>query len=234
MPAAAAVSFKGFPPHSVDFLRALALHQSRDWFQAHKDTFVSTLQQPMGAWVDQVSAELKRKEVPLHGDGVKAMFRMNRDVRFSKDKSPYKTHLGAVLSRDGTRTSGAGLLYLHVGPKECFAAAGVYMPEPPDLLRIRKRIVARPAAFRALVSRLRKARLALDPDGSLKRLPRGFEGVAGADLQAWVKLKSFIVMKPFPEAALTSGPRLVKTAVELAEDALPLLTFSWDALSGRS
>lgn len=220
--------FTGFPPDALGFLRALAVHQSRDWFQAHRDVFDATLHAPMVAFVDAVSVELAARKVPLQGAGARSLFRMNRDVRFSRDKSPYKTNLGAVLTRDGNK-KGLGLLYLHVDPKGSFVAAGVYLPEADELKRIRARICEEPRAFRAARARLTKAKLSFGEEFALKRLPRGFEAVEAEDLQEAVKLKSLVVSRAIPEAGLTKGRALVKTAADLAEAALPLLEFCWAA-----
>jgi uncharacterized protein (TIGR02453 family) len=228
----ASPAFTGFPPGCLGFLRALALHNSREWFNAHREVFVETLQRPMGRLVDAATLELARRKVPLRGQGEKSMFRMNRDIRFSKDKTPYKTNLGAVLSRDGTK-GGLGLLYAHLGPAECFLAAGVYMPEPEVLKRIRARVVSKAKVFRALRTRLERAGLPLDAEGALKRLPRGFEAVEAPDLQAAVKLKNFIVRRDLTEASLSRGPALVDGMADLAEAALPLLEFCWAAAAGR-
>jgi uncharacterized protein (TIGR02453 family) len=223
--------FEGFPAGALSFFRALTLHQSRDWFLSNKAKFEETLRRPMGELVDAVSAELARRKVPLRGEGTSAIFRQNRDVRFSKDKAPYKTNLGAVLSRDGSKRS-LGLLYLHLAPERCFVAAGVHSPEPDDLQRIRKRIVAEPRAFRAALARLAKDGLELDGEAAMKRLPRGFEAVEAPDLQAAVKQRHLIVLKALPESALGKPAVLVKTAAEVAEAALPLLRFCWAATGG--
>jgi uncharacterized protein (TIGR02453 family) len=220
--------FEGFPRGALGFFRALTVHQSRDWFLANKVVFETTLRRPMGELVDAVSAELARRRVPLRGEGTGAIFRQHRDVRFSKDKAPYKTNLGAVLSRDGSKRS-LGVLYLHLAPGGCFVAAGVHAPEPDALKAIRTRIVAEPRAFRAALARLAKAELELDGEAAMKRLPRGFEGVAPADLQAAVKQRHLIVLRPFPESALGKPAVLVKTAADVAEAALPLLRFCWAA-----
>jgi uncharacterized protein (TIGR02453 family) len=230
-PPPSSTAFTGFPPDALGFLTALALHQSRDWFQAHRATFEATLRQPMGALVDAVSVELARRHVPLQGHGVAAVFRMNRDLRFSKDKRPYRTNVGAMLTRDGVK-GGLGVLYLHLDPAGSFVAAGVYQAEPAELKRIRSRIVSQGRAFRAIQARLKKARLKLDPMGALKRLPRGFEAVEAEDLQAALRLRHFIVRRDLPEAALTRGKGLVATVAGLAEAALPLLQFCWAATAG--
>ena len=230
MPPTAA--FGGFPPDALSFLRALTIHQSRDWFQAHREVFTATLHLPMVSLINAVSQELARREVPLKGDGARSLFRMNRDVRFSKDKSPYKTNMGAVLTRDGSK-KGLGLLYLHLDPKGSFVAAGVYMPEPDELRRIRVRIREQPRAFRGARARLLKAKLSFDAEFALKRLPRGFEDVEAEDLQEAVKLKSLIVSRPLTETALTRGRALVETAADVAQAALPLLQFCWAAVDGR-
>jgi uncharacterized protein (TIGR02453 family) len=224
--------FAGFEKGALGFFHALTLNQSREWFLANKAVFQDALQRPMGELVDAVSAELVRREVPLQGQGLKSIFRQNRDVRFSKDKRPYKTNLGAVLSRDGSKRS-LGLLYVHLAPGDCFTAAGVYQPEPDDLKRIRARVVAQPRAFRGVLQKLAKAGLALDPEGSMKRLPRGFEGVEAEDLQAAVKQRHLIVMKSFPDSLLGKPGPLVKMVADLAQATLPLLEFCWAAVGGR-
>lgn len=225
-------TFTGFPPQALGFLQALAVHQSAPWFQTNREVFVEAIQKPFGALVDTLTAELARRKVPLKGPGHKAMFRMNRDTRFSKDKAPYKTNAGAVLSRDGSKKD-LGLLYVNVDPRGSFLAAGVYQPEPPQLKAIRDRIVARPRQWRAVAAGLKRARLALDPEYALKRLPRGYEAVEAADLQAAVKLKSFVVLKDVSPALLEDGKKLVAAAVKLAEASLPLLRFCWTAVDGR-
>ncbi|TGR16350.1 TIGR02453 family protein, partial [Mesorhizobium sp. M8A.F.Ca.ET.197.01.1.1] len=106
----------------------------------------------------------------------RSLFRINRDVRFAKDKRPYNRHLSAILSPDGTKMS-QGVFYVHIGLERCFAGVAWWQPAPELLQAMRKAIVTKPAAFRAMATALKKGGLALDQEDCLKRAPRGFEEV---------------------------------------------------------
>ncbi len=97
----------------------------------------------MVALIDDLTAAFAARRIPLRGDGKRSIFRLNRDVRFSKDKSPYKTHAGAVMTRSGSKKDN-GLLYIHIDPTGCFAAAGFYQPEARGLAALRKAMLAQP------------------------------------------------------------------------------------------
>ena len=128
----------------------------------------------MVSLVAAVSDALAARRIPLRGDPQRAMFRIQRDVHFSRDKRPYKTHAGATLTRDGGRLS-PGLLYIHIDPEGCFTAAGFWQPEPAALDAIRRAIAGKPAQFKRALS---AQGLALSPDeDALKRPPRGHEAV---------------------------------------------------------
>ena len=155
----------------------------------------------------------------------RATFRLNRDVRFSKDKKPYKTNAGCVVTRTGLKGS-PGLVYTHVAPDGCFLAAGFYHPEPEPLGMMRKAIAARPAAWLAIEKKLAAADLELSRDEALKRNPQGFQDVDARVADA-VRARSFIVRRPLPDALLLDGGKLVEAAAQFARDALPLLNFGW-------
>ena len=152
--------FPGFVPETLKFLKALGFHQNKQWFDENRDLYVSALKEPMAIYVEALSAACAARKLPLWGDPARAMFRLNRDVRFSKDKKPYKTNSGCVLSRTGLKGS-PGILYTHVSPDGCFLAAGFYHPEPEQLLAMRRKIAARPAAFVAVRKKLAAAGLDL-------------------------------------------------------------------------
>jgi uncharacterized protein (TIGR02453 family) len=220
--------FTGFGPKALQFFHELAKHQDRQWFQEHQSVYEIEIQSPMAALVTTLAAELARRRIPLTGDMKRSMFRIHRDVRFSKDKSPYKTHAGAVLTRDGTKNS-PGLLYIHVSPEGSFTASGFYHPEPEQLAALRRAIATRPERFEAVERALQKARLSLGRDEALKRLPRGFEELPAGKTAENLKLKSFVVHREISEDAL-GRPRLVKVIADFAEEALPLLRFGWEAI----
>ncbi len=221
-------SFTGFTPKALQFFHELALHQDRQWFQQHQSVYENEVQRPMAALVTALAAELARRGIPLTGDPKRSMFRIHRDVRFSSDKSPYKTHAGAVLTRDGTKNC-QGLLYVHISPEGSFTAAGFYHPERDQLAALRQAIAASPERFQDLEKTLKKLRLFLSRDEALKRLPRGFEDVPAGPAAEALKLKSFVVHRDLSEDAL-GRPRLVKVITDFAEAALPLLRFGWEAL----
>lgn len=137
---AAPASFEGFADARGDFFVSLALHNDRDWFQAHRAEYEAGWAGPMAALLEEVRRRLAGayRKRPLAPPRV---FRLNRDVRFSKDKSPYKTHVaGWIPVEAGRMTSPMGspaALYLQVGPLERFTGAGCWMLEPDALRRFR-------------------------------------------------------------------------------------------------
>jgi uncharacterized protein (TIGR02453 family) len=223
------VSFQGFGPQALPFLKALAFHQTKEWFEANRATYESDLRTPMGDLIEQLSAAFAKAKIPLKGDRKSSLFRIHRDVRFAKDKSPYKTNVGAVMTRFGKKNE-PGLFYVHVAHDGCFTAAGFYEPEPEALARLRSAMSRTPKAWKQTLAKLDKQGLAPSDEYAMKRSPRGFEAVEDADVAAGVRLKSIIVRRPLPDKRL-SGVALADDLVRFAKDALPLLTWGWDALT---
>jgi len=221
--------FKGFPKPAFAFLRELEAEQTRAWFEANRDRYETSVLGPMRALVSALGPELARRDIPLQSDPKRAIFRIHRDVRFSRDKRPYKTHIGAALTRSGEKMS-PGVLYIHIDPKGCFAACGFYRPEPDALGAMRDAIAGDPAKFRHLISDLASRGLVLSPDeDALKRLPRRFETVTDPDVTDALRRRSFILRQKLTQAEV-GRPDLVATVAGFAEAALPLLTFGWSAL----
>lgn len=220
-------AFTGFGPRALDFLRALAFHPSKAWFEENRHIYDGELKAPLEALLVQLSADLAEAGLPVRGDRG-SIFRLHRDTRFGKDKRPYKTNSGAVLSRDGTKRS-QGFVYLHLDPEGCFAAAGFWQPEPAQVLAIRRAIVRRPSAFRAAVARLEGAGLVLDAGEPLSRPPKGFEDVSDPDIAPALRMRNMVVRRPI-EANAVRSPALAQDLVRFALDAEPLLRFGWTAL----
>ena len=219
------MSFKGFGPQALPFFKALGFHQTKAWFEENRAIYENEIKEPLGDLVEDVSAALAAEKIPLRGDRKKALFRIHRDTRFSKDKSPYKTNGGAVLNRDGTRGTG-GMLYFHLDPEGCFAAAGWYMPEPPTLAAWRAAIAKSPKKFFEMEAALAKAKLRLSDEWALKRTPKGYEHITDPALAAALKRTGYVVSRPLKDDEL-SKPKLVKTMVSFTKDALPLLQYGW-------
>jgi len=231
--------FNGFGKDTLGFFKALAFHQNREWFQENRAIYEAQAKEPMLALLDTLSTRLAEAGVPLKG-GPKTMFRINRDVRFAKDKRPYQTHVGAVLTRAGDK-SDPGLAYVHIAPKGTthmddapegsFVAVGFHMAEPETLNAIRTAIRRDPKAWQAMEAKLAKAGLALSHGSdTMKRLPRGYEDMKGSPVADAFLLKSFTVAAPLPEKEITR-PALADTIVDVVKRARPLLDFGWKALA---
>lgn len=221
--------FEGFAPRALDFFNELEAHQTRDWFLANKDRYERLIREPLGQLVGSVALAFAVHDVPLTGDAKTSLFRINRDVRFSNDKRPYKTNASAVLTRDGIKRS-QGLVYIHLAPDECFVAAGFYQLEPEQLEAFRRRILDRRKDWYAVTAALDDAGLSLSRDGAMIRLPRGYDADTVGDLADDIRLKSFVVTQPIDRAAIET-PELIDTIVALAQMVEPLLHFGWSALA---
>jgi uncharacterized protein (TIGR02453 family) len=222
------MTFAGFGPKALPFFKALKFHQSREWFEANRETYESAVKGPMGELVEDVSERLRQAKIPIKGDRKSSMFRLHRDVRFSANKDPYKTHAGVVLTRSGGKND-PGLLYFHLSPEECFFAAGFYQPEADQLHRLRGAAARAPKPFKAMLAKLKKAGLTLSAEDSLKRAPRGFDAIDDPEIAAAARLKSLVCVRPVSETAIVS-PALAHDFCAFARDALPLLKWGWDAL----
>jgi uncharacterized protein (TIGR02453 family) len=220
--------FTGFGPKALPFFKGLAFHQDKTWFDENRALYESDVMEPFAALIGDLSAAFAKARLPLKGDGRKAIFRIHRDVRFSRDKSPYKTHAGAVLTRSGSKKD-QGLLYIHIDPEGCFTAAGFHMPEPAELASLRQAIKAKPAAFEKVLESLRKAGLELSDYDRLSRVPRGLEEFKGGALEEMIKRKSYLVEEKLSDS-LVKSQKLVDHLVDFAKRSLPLLEFGWKAL----
>ena len=220
--------FEGLKPKAMAFFRNLNDNQNKKWFAANKADYETLVRGPLQSLVAEVSARLEKAKILLRGDPHRALFRINRDVRFSKDKRPYNTHASAALTRDGEKNS-PSVLYIHIDPAGSFVAAGFFRPEPTILHSLRAGLVADPVGWGKVSSALSKAALALSTDEAPVRVPKGFENAPPKVADA-LKLKSWVVRSELTAADI-SRPRLVDDVVTLAKDAAPLLNFGWNAMA---
>jgi uncharacterized protein (TIGR02453 family) len=182
----------------------------------------------MGDLVEDLTAGLAKAKIPIKGDRKSSLFRIHRDVRFSLNKDPYKTHAGAALTTSGAKND-PGLLYFHLSPQECFFAAGFYRPDPQELARLRGAAFRAPKAFRRMAGKLGSVGLALSEEDALKRSPHGFEDVEDPEVAAAIRLKHFICLRPVAEARLRERA-LVDDFLAFAAKSLPLLEWGWSAI----
>ncbi|MBB6412014.1 DUF2461 domain-containing protein [Mesorhizobium sangaii] len=214
-------AFKGFGQKAIPFLKALDFHQSREWFLENRDLFEKELRDPFGDLVETLTERFAQAGLGLRGDRKKSLFRINRDVRFAKDKSPYNRHLSAILSPDGSKM-GQGVFYVHVGLERCLADVAWWQPEPALLLAMRKAIATQPDKFRAMAKALRKNGLELETEGRMKRTPRGFEQISEPDLTDAIRNRHFVVQHVIDPAGIHTAA-LVDELVDFTLRARPLL-----------
>ena len=173
--------FQGFRPEAIQFLADLAANNRRDWFQARKADYERLLKQPMEALVESLAPRFAARGLPLRAEPKRSIFRIYRDTRFSKDKSPYKTNVGAsfpwIAEGQGVDAHAHGNGgYFHFQPGEMFLGGGMYMPDRERLAAWRRLVDEEPAtvhraiddpAFAATFERI-------DTHDPLKRVPPGF------------------------------------------------------------
>ena len=221
--------FAGIPEDGFAFLRELAAAQDRDWYAANKARWEAGLRDPLHALLAAIEARLAAAKLPLRFDPRRGVFRLHRDTRFAKDKRPFKTNAGGLLSREGGKDS-PGLLYVHVEPGNCFTACGFWQPEPPVLDRLRAAVLAAPPAWRRVARALEAKELPLSDGDALARLPRGYEAARGTPEEEVLRQRHWIVRRQLPDALL-QGEAAVEAVVAFALDAAPLLRFGWAAMA---
>jgi uncharacterized protein (TIGR02453 family) len=222
--------FPGFPSDLFGFFEDLASNNNREWFNEHKQRYFDSVVSPVSEFIVCVAPLLGRisphyvADPRPHGG---SMFRIYRDTRFSKDKSPYKTHAGVQFRHEAGKDAHAPGFYVHLAPEGLYFGGGVWLPPGPQLARIRDTIADNPRAWSRIVN-AKDVRGAGGLRGdSLKRPPRGYdpEHPHIGDL----KRKSFYVMtEAKPPAALSPG--FIDDVDEAFRRAAPLNRFICHAL----
>jgi uncharacterized protein (TIGR02453 family) len=222
------IGFTGFRPAAFEFFAGLRANNEPGWFKPRKSVYETEILVPLRELVAAVGAALAQEGLPLIGDPRRGVFRIYRDIRFSADKRPYKTHAGAVLTRSGGRRD-PGVLYIHVAPGEAMTGAGFWHP-PPDLLaRLRRAVLGDADGFAAMAAALDQAGCPLSTDDRLSRPPRGFEAAKGTPVADYVCWKSFTAHIALSDTELQS-PAVVDRVVGFARTVMPFLEWGWAAL----
>lgn len=224
--------FNGFPREFFAFFRELKANNERPWFEANKSRFRETVQAPMSDFIAAMAPHLARisnqfiADPRPHGG---SMFRIHRDVRFSKDKRPYKEHGACQLRHRLGRDVHAPGFYVHLAPKEVFVGAGLWMPEADALLKIRSAIAGKPAAWKKIVNDKRFVKTFGEVEGEqLQRAPRGFD--PDHPFIADIRRKSFVVGRDSSESAARSVGFVAQTT-ECFAAAAPFMRFLCGALA---
>ena len=169
--------FTGFPASAMQFWHELVAEMSREWFVANKQRYETEWAAPMAALLGEVARGLAPAYRPLALGPPKVM-RIYRDVRFSSDKTPYKTHIGAVITVAGKAVGEGGnaAMYVHLGLEEEYVGTGCYQFDAGKLARWRKAVGGKPGAeLQRIIDKLRKAGYAVAGHDDYKKVPKGFE-----------------------------------------------------------
>lgn len=213
---------------TLGFLKKLDKNNNRDWFNAHKSDFQNA-KNNITALTGYLIGEISKFDPAISGVLPDAcIFRIYRDIRFSKDKRPYKNNLGAYISPGGRKSMAPGY-YFHIQPGQCFIAAGKHMPDSGELLKIRNAITNRTKDFLKIVeSKKYKERFGGLNGERLKTVPKGFP----ADHEAieYLKLKSFTAHEEFPDDKIATSSNYPKLLASSCKQMYPLVTFLRDAL----
>ncbi|MFL5617938.1 MAG: DUF2461 domain-containing protein [Gemmatimonadaceae bacterium] len=232
--------FRGFRPAAMTFLRSLKRNNTREWFHAHRDDYEREVRAPLVALVEEIDVRLADLAPEIVGDPKRSLFRINRDVRFSNDKSPYKTnaacwfyHGDAGRGVGSTTPHGGAGFYFHMAPEESLIGAGIWMPPRPTLTRLRERIDEEHASLRRILRdpTLRKRFGTLDESAKLTRMPRGYaEDHPAADL---LRHQSFTVGRSLSDAELFS-PKLADLVAREYARLVPFVRWFNGALGLRT
>jgi uncharacterized protein (TIGR02453 family) len=195
-------TFKGFPVEAIDFFKQLKRHNNRDWFLAHKDVYERACREPMLQLVEVLAPRL----------GPARIQRIYRDIRFSSDKSPYKTHISAAMDRRYVSLSSDGL----------YVGGGMYMPDSPTLERLRGAIGedAPGRRLQAIVSALKGKGYDVDTHDRLQTAPKGF--TVSHPLIELLRMKDIFAGKQFKPAAWLSTDKALDRITAVIRDTEPL------------
>jgi uncharacterized protein (TIGR02453 family) len=215
-----AVEAPSFSPQLFAFLRELKHHNEREWFNANKTRYEQEVKEPALAFIEDMGYRLPEVAPHLTADK-RSLFRIYRDTRFSKDKTPYKTTVGIHFKHERAKDVHAPGFYLHLAPGEVFAGAGIWHPDMPTLTAIREAIVAQPDRWQEVTAGIEVI------GNALKRVPTGFD--RDHPLAEDLKRKDFAAYAKLSEAEAIA-PGFLDRYVHACEEASPLMRFLCGAL----
>jgi len=216
-------SFPGFSPDALRFLRSLKRNNRREWFKPRKEQFEALIKAPMLDLIGCLNEEFARFSPNHVTPPQKALFRIYRDTRFSHDKKPYKTHVSAIFPYVTAGKKQGACYYFHFNAEELLVFAGVWSPDPDELLAIRGLIAQDHDELRHIVS-ARKVRSEFGElqGEQLSRMPKGFP--ADHPAEAWLRQKQWYLEGTVSPRLITS-PRLLPELVRYFRLMSPLVEF---------
>lgn len=213
----------------LKFLQTLSKHNDRVWFEKNKDTYLQA-KENFELFVEKFLVELSKFNPSLAGlNPRKLPFRIYRDVRFSKDKSPYKTNMGAGFSPNGKLVQEPGY-YLHIEPGRSFLAGGIYMPDPSNLSKIRQEIDYNGEKLEKILKdkKFMKWYKDFSDFDKLKTVPKGY--AKDHPRLDWLQHKTFIVSHAFTDKEV-QDKNFLKTLTEASKAMKPFVEYLKEAIA---
>jgi uncharacterized protein (TIGR02453 family) len=219
--------FEGFPEAGLEFLKQLKKNNNRDWFTKHKSEYEEFVKFPTQCLIASLKAPMKKIAAEIDVNPKRNMFRIYRDTRFSKNKTPYKTHVAAVFHLKGHWQQSAGY-YVQIEPGNIYVGGGIYMPDSNQLKLIRHAIDEQRKEFSSIVeSKLFKKRFGSLEGDKLQRAPLGCP--TDHPMIEWLKYKSFYTGVEWKENECYA-PIFIDKIVNVYKELLPLIRFLNEAL----
>jgi len=215
-----------FSEELIDFLVGLSANNEREWFNARKDVYETVLREPALEYIRQVGGPLADISPHIRASDRKqggSLMRIYRDVRFSRDKSPYKTNVGIQFRHESGKDVHAPGYYVHISIEECFIGAGSWMPDRDALLAYRRAVSEHPREWLALKELAETSEWSIDGHHDmLKRPPRGFS--ADDPMIEDIKRKHFIVTHRM-EIEDVTAPDFVDYTIERFKESREWMAF---------
>ncbi len=210
-------------PVVVDFLNDLKQNNNREWFNSNKEFYLRA-KKIFDDFVDDLIAGVETFDPSLRGLNSKScVYRIYRDVRFSRDKTPYKKYFSAYIASNGGRKSSLAGYYIHIEPGNCLAGGGLHCPKPELLKEVRFEIYNQPEQFKNILENSRFSKTFGTVTGdSLIRPPKGFP--KEFRYMQWIKQKEYLVGHGFPEA-FTSDDGFLPYLLDVFKTMKPFIDF---------
>jgi uncharacterized protein (TIGR02453 family) len=229
------LSFNGYSKTGINFLNDLSHNNNRDWFNEHKHLYENDLKAPSLSLINEMATRFASLGLPYIADSSVSMFRIYRDIRFSKNKDPYKTNIGLLFPYAPVKVDARPVmhpcLYFHLSNEETFIAGGIHMPSPQDLRLIRQHISDNYDEFLDIISdsEFKDEFGSVLMDNTLAKVPKGFTPDNPA--AQYLRLKEYTVVKDLNYGNIMDSvlPSLLEHSAVIIE---PLLGFLFSAMYG--
>lgn len=212
----------------LNFFKELAANNNKEWFDANRKRYENTVKIPFQTFVDELIAELSKIDSEIQITIKEAIFRINRDIRFSKDKTPYKLNNSAIISKEGRADKNHPGLYIELGPEQLRIYGGLYMPSTAEIQKVREAIVRQSDYFNSIINKATfKNNYGKIRGEQQKRIPKEFE--KAAENQPLLYNKQWYYFAQFePEKIL--GDNLMELVINQYKNGLEVKEFFRKAL----